>query len=103
MKFRLPNKFTQNTANIARKCGYFRIVDNKSGQESFIRKLTQNRYPRFHLYISESPEEVVFDLHLDQTKTRYSGQTAHKADYESDEVKAELTRVYQIVAGFQQQ
>ena len=101
MKFRLPNKFTQTVPYLAKRCGYFHITDRKSGHDSYIRKLSSDHYPRFHLYVSESPEEVVFDLHLDQKKTRYEGQTAHNADYESEEVKAELTRIYQTIAPFQ--
>ncbi len=101
MKFRLPNKFTQTTAFIIKKCGYLHITDRITGKHSFVRKISSNRYPRFHLYLSESPQEIVFDLHLDQSKTKYQGQTAHNADYESEQVKTELTRIYQIVATFQ--
>ncbi|MEA2007232.1 MAG: hypothetical protein U9O20_03690 [Patescibacteria group bacterium] len=101
MKFRLPNKFNQNIGFITKKCGYFQISDRKTGKDSFVRKLTADHYPRFHLYTSESEQEVVFDLHLDQSKTRYEGQKAHRADYESEEVKAELTRIYQTVSQFQ--
>jgi hypothetical protein len=34
---------------------------------------------------------------LDQTKTIYSGQTAHNAEYNSPEVKKELSRIYQEI------
>lgn len=100
MKFRIPNKLSHQIAVITRKCLYIEIFDKKTGKASFVRKLTKNHYPRFHLYIKESPEEVVFDLHLDQSQTRYENQTAHNADYESDEVKAELTKIYTTVQTF---
>lgn len=100
MKFRLPNNFSQTIAYMINKCGYFSITDPTTAKISFIRKLTAQRYPRFHLYISETEQEVVFDLHLDQSKTRYEGQKAHNADYETDEVKAELTRIYQEIKNF---
>ncbi|HHX58806.1 MAG TPA: hypothetical protein GX706_03500 [Candidatus Moranbacteria bacterium] len=98
MKFRLPiEKFTNQPTQIVRRAGYFRIFDSKTGHESFIRKLTADRYPRFHLYLMEEDDEIIFDLHLDQRATRYEGQTAHNADYESEEVRTELTRIYSIV------
>ncbi len=100
MKFRLPNNFSDTPAMMLRRLGYLQIVDRLSGKTSYVRKLATGHYPRFHLYIKESSEEIVFDLHLDQAKTRYEGQTAHKADYETPEVKEELTRVYLAVEKF---
>lgn len=101
MKFRLPNNFTQTPAMMVRRCGYLQIHDRISDQTSYVYKLTKERYPRFHLYITENTEETIFDLHLDQAKTRYDNQKAHNADYETPEVKAELTRVYTTITRFQ--
>lgn len=100
MKFRLPNKFSQTPAMMLRRAGYLQITDRLSGKTSYVRKLTSNHYPRFHLYTKEDLSEVVFDLHLDQAKTRYEGQKAHNADYETPEVKEELTRVYMAIERF---
>ena len=100
MKFRLPNKLTRTPEQILRQAGYFYIFDKISQHGSFVRKLTSQRYPRFHLYLTENTNEIIFDLHLDQSASRYKGQTAHNADYESAEVKTELTRIYHIVNSF---
>lgn len=100
MKFKIKNNFSQNISNIMRRCGYVYIIDRKTNKDSYVRKITGNRYPRFHLYLKEIDDEIIFDLHLDQSSTRYDGQTAHNADYDSEEVKAELTRIYQILKGF---
>ena len=59
--------------------------------------MTNERYPRFHLYLKEENNEIIFDLHLDQSKTVYSGAKAHNADYDSPEVKQELVRIFQEV------
>ena len=101
MKFRLPNKFTHTPEHMLRRAGYFYIFDKKSRQRSFIKKLTSQRYPRFHLYVTENSKEIIFDLHLDQSASRLKGQTAHRADYESEEVKTELTKIYHSVNQFQ--
>lgn len=97
MKFKIPNKLSQNIPSLMRRCGYMPIHDRKSGKDSFSRKLSTGHYPRFHMYINETDQEIVFNLHLDQTSSRHNNQTAHNADYNSEEVKNELIRVYQIV------
>ena len=94
MKFKIENRLKQNVYTILRQAGYMPIKDRLSGKESFVRKLTQNRYPRFHLYVSATSSQIIFDLHLDQTVSRYENQTAHNADYESLEVQQELVRIF---------
>ncbi len=98
MKLTTKNSFSQNIPSLLRQCGYLRIFDQKSGKESFVRKISTEHYPRFHLYIKEDSEKVIFDLHLDQKSNIYQGQKAHSADYDSPEVKSELQRIAQIVA-----
>jgi predicted deacylase len=98
MKFRIPKKSAPSVYQLIRKAGYFPITSPQTKQTSFIRKLSSQRYPRFHLYVSENSAEIVFDLHLDQTAARYQGQTAHRADYNSPLVKEELTRIYQAIS-----
>lgn len=100
MKFKIADKFSQNDGFLMRHCGYFPIHDRKSNADSFVRKLSAQRYPRFHLYLSRIKNEVVFDLHLDQNVNLYENQTAHNADYDSAEVKQELARIYQIIKAF---
>lgn len=96
MKIQIPNKLTTNTFNVLRKAGYLQIFDRQSGKKSFVRKLSTGHYPRFHVYVIEANNQITIDMHLDQTKTRYEGQTAHGADYDSEEVKNELKRVFEF-------
>ncbi len=97
MKFKTANNLTHSPENVLRTCSYFPIFDRKTQKGSFVRKITGNRYPRFHLYLKEINNELIFDLHLDQSKNVYTGQKAHNADYESPEVKQELVRIFQEV------
>ncbi len=97
MKFKVTAKLTHSPENILRNCGYFSIFDPKTQKGSFVRKITGNHYPRFHLYLKEVNNELIFDLHLDQSKTVYARAKAHNADYESPEVKQELVRIFQEV------
>lgn len=97
MKFKVQDNLNYTPENILRNCGYFPIFDQKTQKGSFIKKVTGNRYPRFHLYVKKEGDEVIFDLHLDQSKTVYQGAKAHNADYDSPQVKEELVRVFQEV------
>lgn len=97
MKFKIENKLNQNVYSILREAGYMPLHDRQTGKDSYVRKLFSGRYPRFHLYLKENPQEIVFDLHLDQNINRYQGQTAHNADYDSEEVRQELIRIFGFV------
>lgn len=97
MKFKVENNLNYTPENILRNSGYFPIFDRKSQKRSFVKQITGNRYPRFHIYVKEEGSEIIFDLHLDQSKTVYSGAKAHNADYNSPQVKEELVVVFQEV------
>ncbi|MDZ7611909.1 MAG: hypothetical protein U5L10_04055 [Candidatus Moranbacteria bacterium] len=100
MKFKIPYNFSRNTSDMLRNAGYKFITDRKTGKNSYVQNISGGRYPRFHLYLKEEGDNLIFDLHLDQSPVRYAGQTAHKADYDSPEVKDELIRIYQTVKPF---
>ena len=100
MKFKIPNRLRQNPYVILRQAGYMPLHDRLSGKDSYARKLTAGRYPRFHLYLKEDSQEIIFDLHLDQTSSRHENQTAHNADYDSQEVKDELIRLYGFLRNY---
>ncbi len=102
MKIQILNKLTSNVFNILRKAGYLRIIDYKTKKESFTRKISTGHYPRFHIYTQENQEQITIDIHLDQNENRYEGQTAHNADYDSDQVKNELQRIFEIFKGYLQ-
>lgn len=93
MKVIFNRKFGQSADFLARRCGYGQIRDHKTGQTSYVRRLRNDFYPRFHLYVnSENP--LVLNLHLDQKKASYEGYTAHGGDYDSEIVKQEAQRIY---------
>ena len=67
-------------------------------QDSFVRRLGRNYYPRFHMYIEEKEDQIVFSLHIDQKRPSYQGAHAHNAEYEGEVVKAEIERLKEIIA-----
>jgi len=87
------NKLKINPAQFMRRAGYGFIIDKKTGNETFVRNLGREHYPRFHMYVKEDEKKIKFSLHLDQKKTSYAGAHAHNAEYDTPIVKQEVERL----------
>ena len=102
MKFEVKQKYlTLNPEMfVQRFCGYARIIDHGSDQESFVYRLSRDFYPRFHLYLEKKVENgeeiIVFNLHLDQKKSGQSS-TRHSAEYDGEAVVGEINRLKSLV------
>lgn len=90
---KIPIPTTHNGYDLIRRCGYARIFDNRSGHESFVRRLGTHHYPRFHVYL----ESGMINLHLDQKKPIYEGVSAHAGEYDGPAVNAEVQRIQGII------
>ena len=99
MRFFLPqDRIGGNLTVVLRRAGYLSITDRISGKSSFTRPLSRlAHYPRFHLYIEENGENLVFNLHLDQKQVSYEGETAHSGEYEDSGVRTEAERLNTIL------
>ena len=75
--------------NVLRRSGYaFLRKDDRTGELSFVKRVGNADYPRFHIYTKTFPNgSVQINLHLDQKKASYEGTTAHSGEYESEENK----------------
>jgi len=91
------NLFKESIRNVLRKCGYAEIYDRQSGNTSYVNRLGAYFYPRFHLYIEDIGDKLAFNLHLDQKKASYHGQTAHSGEYDEEIVKKEAERLKNIL------
>ncbi|MFH1564793.1 MAG: hypothetical protein ABIC82_03005 [bacterium] len=98
MKITIPNKLNTIPRNALRQCGYFENFDRRSGETSYIRGLGRGHYPRFHIYIKDGGENLIFNIHIDQKQASYKGHNAHSGEYDSDIVKQEAERIKQILA-----
>ncbi len=76
-----------------RAIGYKPAFFQKEEEVSIVRQIGRNDYPRFHLYIKGS----VFNLHIDQKKPSYEGQTGHSGDYDGPVVEVEAERIQQLL------
>ncbi|MCK4781432.1 hypothetical protein KAS79_00705 [Candidatus Parcubacteria bacterium] len=81
------NKFNESLYSFMRDCGYMPFHD------SYIRPLIPSGYPRFHIYTSETDEQYILNLHIDQKKPSYGKQAAHSAEYDGQIVEQEARRI----------
>ena len=97
MKFKVKNGKFGNLLMTARRIGYiYQRKDENRGDISLVRPLEMSGYPRFHLYlkINTKDKELVFNLHLDQSRPIYGeAASAHKGEYEGQVVETEADRI----------
>ncbi|MFA5187912.1 MAG: hypothetical protein WC460_00945 [Patescibacteria group bacterium] len=96
MKINFSQKFNQNPDHLIRRCGYGLVRDPRAEEVSYSRRLGGGLYPRFHLYIN-SVDPLVLNLHLDQKQASYEGYTKHSGDYDSELVKQEADKLYDLI------
>lgn len=92
MKIILPKAKHHFSRQLIRRAGYGEIV-NREGITSYVRILGISGYPRFHAYLEETTDQFTINLHLDQKKPVYTGQTAHNGEYDGDTVEREANRI----------
>ncbi len=93
MKVLYDKKVMHSPLVVLRSAGYSPFTDPKTGDESFIIRLTSEFYPRFHLYVAERGSEVTLSLHLDQKKSSYGAGNMHGGEYEGATVEKEMRRI----------
>ena len=87
----LPN--STNPYNLLRRAGYVPVLNPKTNETSWTRRLGSSYYPRFHLYLRHNKDRLVCSLHLDQKRPIYAGTHAHNAEYEGVVVQKEKERI----------
>lgn len=99
MRLNFSKSVIGNAATFIRRCGYGEYYDKKLGKVSYMKRARiQDMFPRFHVYIEEVSDEVVFDLHLDQKRPSYEGSSMHSGEYEGGAVEREAGRIRSHVA-----
>lgn len=86
-----------NPVMLLRRAGY--TFQRNEGQEmSFVRALARAGYPRFHMYVSVSGQDMKINIHLDQKKETYGEGTRHHGEYENDgALKTEMERLMKVL------
>lgn len=97
MQLFFPKTIFSNPDLAIRRLGYGLLQNRRSGQQSFVRRLGGELYPRFHLYVEESGDQWQLNLHLDQRAPVYESVTAHAGEYDGDVVEREAARIQSLL------
>lgn len=98
MNFTLSVVEGTNPQMTINRCGYATFRDPNTGQTSFVRRLGNYFFPRFHLYINAIDEKGMHcSLHLDMKKPTYIRGHAHSGEYDGEQVTKEMERIRFIV------
>lgn len=87
MKFILHNKSGYQSERFFRELGYrLQKIDERTNEIAFIKSLTGDDFPRFHIYAKDNGQEIFCNIHLDQKKSSYGNHTAHSGEYEESDI-----------------
>lgn len=95
MKQFFPGPLSDNARNILRRLGYGE-QRTRAGQISYTRRVSGERFPRYHAYVEDQNGGLQVNLHVDQKEASYEGTSAHAGEYEGPVVEREMSRI----AGF---
>src|SRR3990167_6374285 len=91
-----PDRYSDNPRNLMLRCGYAERLDPNTAKVSYVRRLGEGFYPRFHAYLEDHKDGFVVALHLDQKKTSLDGNQ-HGGEYGGEAVKNEIMRIASII------
>lgn len=92
MRYRLPRGSYQPRV-LLQRAGYNEFRDSRTGAVSYMRRLTGQFYPRFHVYIEEKGDDVILNIHLDQKRPSYAGSHMHSGEYDGPLIETEGQRI----------
>ena len=95
MKF-VIEKPTTSIANFFRRAGY--SFQKREGEEmAFARKLTEQDFPRFHLFARVHEGKFHVNIHLDHKRASYEGTSMHSGEYGDGELlREEMERLKSV-------
>ncbi len=99
MDYPLSDDIQQNPKILMQRAGYHEFIDPNTGETSYIRRLTTEFYPRFHVYVDETRKGRVVSLHIDQKHASYAGSKKHAGEYSGPIVEEELERIKAVING----
>ncbi len=99
MQLRFEGQYKSTPRILLQRAGYAQFLDPNTKEISYVRKMTMNFFPRFHVYVElmEGTPGFFVNLHLDQKHVSYEGSNKHSGEYEGDTVLAEAKRMAAII------
>ncbi|NQV90025.1 hypothetical protein HQ487_01295 [Candidatus Uhrbacteria bacterium] len=96
MKTFFPGPLADNARNIMRRLGYGEQT-TRAGQISYTKRVSGERFPRYHGYVEDMNGGLQVNLHVDQKAASYEGTSAHGGEYEGPLVEREMARVKALI------
>jgi hypothetical protein len=94
MKQQYTSALQRQPRHILEEAGYHQFRDPNTGKFSFVMRLGQRFYPRYHVYVKQLKNGgIEVDLHIDQKQASYEGQRAHSGEYSGERVEEEMARI----------
>jgi hypothetical protein len=84
--------------NLAREIGYTSNIYSQTTELNFVRIITKNNYPRFHIYIKKNEQDYLINLHIDQKKQSYKKNSIHTSEYNGKVIENEMQRIKSILS-----
>lgn len=100
MKIFIPRPLLDRPESIIRRIGYAEHRDSHSSEISYTHRLGPEFYPRFHVYLEEQENGVVFNLHLDQKRPSYGQAHAHSGEHDGPTVEREAARIKELISNY---
>ena len=94
------NSLNLNPEQFLRRAGYAYLQNRHNGDDSFVRRLGANFYPRLHVYHKYEGDNIIFNIHLDQKQASYAGSHMHSGEYNGEVVEAEVDRLRQLAGQY---
>jgi hypothetical protein len=93
MRFIIENPKT-SVANFFRRAGYV-FQKQENSEMAFVRKLTDQPFPRFHLFVKIVDCKFEVNFHIDHKAASYEGTNTHSGEYgeDSELLKREAERL----------
>ena len=97
MKKFFAGPMSDNARNILRRLGYGE-QRTRAGQISYVKRVTGERFPRYHAYVEDQNGGLQVNLHVDQKEASYEGTSAHAGEYEGPLVQREMNRIAEFLS-----
>lgn len=83
---------TDHARNIMRNLGYGE-QRARSGQISYAKRISGEKFPRYHAYVEDQNNGMQVNLHIDQKEASYEGSHVHSGEYDGRLVEQEMNRI----------
>jgi hypothetical protein len=88
--------FQDHARNLMRRIGYGE-QRARSGQISYVRRVSSDRFPRYHAYVEDKNGGIQINLHIDQKEASYEGSHVHSGEYDSLLCQEEMKRISKFI------